>query len=1069
MNKYNKAISFILLVMLVVTFNSGISFADTNITYDNSKNLIEKLSHSTSGEGAADGILPANGGDRANSYTWTQAQLGDYVYLGSNRNLLASTFLQVAGSKLDEGLTLKFLDDISEGDIPTDNIDDRSARMFRYNTNSKTFEEIYKNPAYTGYRGALTYKPEGAEKASVYFGSLGLTSQVLRFGEDFKTGDTPDVVYSALPGYASIRAMTEHKGTMCIGVLTIASDGDSVYKIDSDVTAPAVKGNLQIFQTTNPAIGAWKEIASIEDFAPCNPRTDAGAAAQSGVWDMISYNGSIYAFIGTGYVNGSETNGYSVFKGTYLPEDENANKEGWVWKMIVGPLEDANGDPTGAIYPRGMGNQYDGSASPFLYTDPNGKTYVYVGTFDSIFESIFEILSKYSYESLYRSMHPAKIYRFDENDKWDMVIGNPDEYFNTKLGNYYAGFSTSTALSVYSPNLYVWRMAQYNGELFAGTFDGTTLMDMIVPPLKIDLENYDNHDLVTILNMCEKFLPPSVLKKLTDAVNYVDDTSAAAIKAKEVSKHAEEAAAAGDAALAAAEETCAGTISYIPGQAISSENDLYGLLSNCKSKTDDFAAKVSAAAVKATAPAIIPYAAASAASSQTAAKSASAAVASWTDVYSNMIQGNIYNVRDDVSAAAIDAHEFSDQAKAEAAKALQKAQDAETAISGPKQDVIDFNKDLNKLLTEFNVNDYENFLNVVNHFTKSYDTDNSDDRKAFQELKYVVSLRLMININKEADKMGCSVYRTSDGLNFTPITEDGFGDKYNYGLRTFLSTSKGLFMGMANPFYGAQLWRLGDLPSSGGSGSGGGGHGSSGSGTTTITESAIPLGAVTLAALNMKDHYAYIQGYEDGTIRPLNSMTRAEVATIFYRLFTDDARAQYQTKNNSFRDVSASDWFNTAVSTLVNAGVLTGYSDGTFHPDASITRAEFATILSKFTDENSESSKFTDISSHWARDSINTAYADGWITGYSDDTFRPNQVVSRAEVMTMINRLLQRVVKASDMLDGMTTWSDNPKGTWYYEVVQEATNSHNHELTKELVPGQTFYYEKWTKLTSNPY
>ena len=466
MNKciYKKITSYILTLMLVVTYSTGISFADTNITYDNSKNLIEKLSHPTTGEGIADGILPVEG-DRANSYSWALTQLGDYVYIGSNRNILTSTMVTYSADYgIDPNLFLKFMDDISNGDIPTDDLADYQGRMFRYDMNKNTFEQVYMSPYTAGYRGAITFTPAGTTQPRAYFGTVGAKAQVLAFDTDFEAGDSPEVVFDAETGYASIRAMTQYEDSLCIGVLTVeATEGAG--------------GNLQVLQSTNPAIDNWKVIGSIDDFAPCDPRTDDEAAAQSGVWDMVTYNGSIYAFIGTGYDYGSETSGYSVFKGTYLPEDENANGAGWVWKMIVGPLTDGNGEPTGAQYPRGMGNPYDGSASPFLFTDPTGETYVYVGTFDSIFDGLFDIFSG-SYESLYLAMHPAKVYRFDKNDNWEMVIGNPDKYFDNKIGNYYAGFSNSTEASVYSPNMYVWRMAEYNGELFTGTFDGTTLLGL---------------------------------------------------------------------------------------------------------------------------------------------------------------------------------------------------------------------------------------------------------------------------------------------------------------------------------------------------------------------------------------------------------------------------------------------------------------------------------------------------------------------------------------------------------------------------------------------------------------
>lgn len=1041
---HSKALTFIVLIALVFTLNTGIAFADTSITYPNSQNLIEKVSHPTTGEKVADGILPEIG-DRSNSYTWTLSQLGDYVYIGSNRNVLAATFLQATSSYLDPALTLKFLGDISDGDIPTNPSDvvDNTARMFRYNLKTKVLEEVYKKQGISGYRGTSTFQSVAADHASVYFGSLGANAQVLRFGSDFKVGDSPEVVYEAGdPGYSSIRAMATHQDSMCIGVLTVAGD--------------EVTGNVQIMQATNPAINSWTEIASMDDFSACSPRTDQSAPAQSGVWDMISYNGSIYAFIGSGYQDGSENNGYAVFKGTYLPENEDANDAGWVWKMIVGPLEDSEGNPTGAIYPRGLGNSYDGSASPFLYTDPNGKTYVYVGTFDSIFDSIFEILSTKSYESLYRAMHPAKIYRFDENDNWEMIIGNPDTYFNEKKGNYYAGFSNTTQASVYSPNLYLWRMAQYDGELYAGTLDASTLMDIIVPPLKIDFDSYNNKDLLKILGMAGSYLPDEVVEELTDAIMAVDTASQSAIEAQAIYEESVVVAASGDLALAAADAACSEAAIYTPAGIIVTPCALYSALLDSDTKTANFADLASAAAVK------YSLATTTAALSDTAAGSASAARTAWEQnaEFANPFEpadaGLISQARTNISAAVDAAHLYQIEAQNEATAAAEEYAEEAAKAAQARANLIMVSNKINKLLGSINAEQYAQMSDLFGTLADlGYGTGE------YQELRYILEMRVMINTNKEADEMGCSVYRTSDGLNFTAVTTNGFNDKYNYGLRTFLPTTDGLFMGMANPFYGAQLWKLGDLPTPPSTGGGGGGSSSS-TVIVAVTKSAI------LGPLNMTDHFAYILGYEDGTIKPLANMTRAEVATIFYRLLTNESRAKYQTETSTFSDVTSKDWFNTAVSTLAKAKILSGYQDGTFLPNAIMSRAEFATIITRLAELQGGSSNFTDISAHWAKNYINTAFTNSWVSGYADNTFRPDQPITRAEVMTIVNRALHRVVKASNMLDAMTKWSDSASSAWYYEAVQEATNSHNYKLTTELVPGQTYYYEQWTELTKNP-
>ena len=214
--------------------------------------------------------------------------------------------------------------------------------------------------------------------------------------------------------------------------------------------------------------------------------------------------------------------------------------------------------------------------------------------------------------------------------------------------------------------------------------------------------------------------------------------------------------------------------------------------------------------------------------------------------------------------------------------------------------------------------------------------------------------------------------------------------------------------------------------------------------------------------LNIEDHYAYIVGYPDGTVGPNNAITRAEVATIFFRMLTDDAREHYYSITNSFTDVDSSDWFNVAVSTLSKAGVLTGYEDGSFQPNRSITRAELVTIAMSFFDfveENSEE-LFTDVAGHWADASINFAAQLGIVTGYGDGTFAPDKTITRAETITIINRVLYRAPHDNHLLPQMTTWSDNKPGTWYYAQVQEATNSHTYSWT--IVNGAR--YEDWEGL-----
>ena len=207
--------------------------------------------------------------------------------------------------------------------------------------------------------------------------------------------------------------------------------------------------------------------------------------------------------------------------------------------------------------------------------------------------------------------------------------------------------------------------------------------------------------------------------------------------------------------------------------------------------------------------------------------------------------------------------------------------------------------------------------------------------------------------------------------------------------------------------------------------------------------------------LNTKDHFAYIIGYEDGTVRPSGSITRAEVATIFFRLLTDEAREEYWTETNSYTDVSRGDWYNTAVSTLSRLGILGGYEDGTFRPNSGITRAEFAKIaVSFFEYEGIEAENvFTDVAhGSWYEDFVAAAAEIGLIEGYEDGSFRPESGITRAEACTIINRTLGRAPDKGHLLpeSEMLTWPDNPESAWYYAQIQEATNSHEYKWLGDI-------------------
>ena len=223
----------------------------------------------------------------------------------------------------------------------------------------------------------------------------------------------------------------------------------------------------------------------------------------------------------------------------------------------------------------------------------------------------------------------------------------------------------------------------------------------------------------------------------------------------------------------------------------------------------------------------------------------------------------------------------------------------------------------------------------------------------------------------------------------------------------------------------------------------------------TILDEEVPLAD----GLDSSDHFAYIFGYADNTVKPKNKISREEVSTIFYRLLKDDFRSSIASTTQSFPDVKSTRWSNAPIATLANGKIIGGYPDGKFKPQGSITRAEFAAIVSRFDNLSySGTDKFSDIKGHWAAGAINAASERGWIGGYPDGTFKPDAYITRAEAMALINKVLNRKLSSDGLLENARYWKDNSKDAWYYFDVMEATNSHNY--TKDETTG----IEKWTEI-----
>ena len=419
--------------------------------------IIRKLSNPTKGEKETDGFNSA--GDRCNGYAWAMAESKNYIYIGSNRNIIFSLIknIFILGNFAEIITDLIFEDDVSTEAL------DNSAEIFRYNKLTKKMEQVYKSELTpeggfyeSGYRSAVSFKPYNEDNESIYIGAFGNNyTRILKLKENYVIDvDKPEVVFIDNTGKSSVRAMEIHQEKLYFGLMITDTD-------------------LRIMESAIPNKNTWNIVADLNDFNNI-PSVDSASAGSGGIFDLISYNGYLYAIIGSGSKPINES-GFLIFKGKYIGlMAKGSNRYGWKWDMIVGP----NGK-----YEAGMGINSYAIATPFKFKASDGKEYVYVGTFSNVIQSTQKLIS-FDFSYLYENfVKPAQLYRFDENDNWEMVIGNPsnNEPLQIRIGNYKAGFVPDNSEINYSSNHYIWRMAEYNGKLFLGTFDSSSFYDYLIP------------------------------------------------------------------------------------------------------------------------------------------------------------------------------------------------------------------------------------------------------------------------------------------------------------------------------------------------------------------------------------------------------------------------------------------------------------------------------------------------------------------------------------------------------------------------------------------------------------
>ena len=657
--------------------------------------IIQKLSNPTKGEKEADGFNSAV--DRRNGYAWAMAESKNYIYIGSNRNIIFSLIksIFILGNFAETITDLIFEDDVSTETV------DNSAEIFRYNKLTKKIEQVYKSELTleggfyeSGYISAVSFKPYNEDNESIYIGAFGNNyTRILKFKENYVIDvDKPEVVFIDNTGKSSVGAMGVHEAKLYFGLMITDTD-------------------LRIMESAAPSKNTWNIVADLNDFNNI-PNVDIGSSRSGGIFDLISYNGYLYAIIGSGNKPINES-GFLIFKGKYIGlMAKGSNRYGWKWDMIVGP----NGK-----YEAGMGINSYAIATPFKYKASDGKEYVYVGTFSNVIQSTQKLIS-FDFSYLYENfVKPTQLYRFDENDNWEMIIGTPSENepLKIRIGNYKAGFVPDNSGINYSSNHYIWRMAEYNGKLFLGTFDSSSLYDYLIPKNIPDYIDSFEGILIILLNFLSlinviKSEDIKTILQLFNDYEYFDDK-------------------------------------YINNYDALSLS--YTSLHFNEIKPSDYIEKVMKN----------------------------------IDLNYNL---NILNSLNTL-AKKIPTSISSDNDKyLEAIYLYLSSQLGKSTIGNIKNTIykLSNNKKQLKLLL-FKIKDLVT------------------SQEFLTQLYYMKSIRKMIDTSIK----GADLYVSEDGIHFKKITINGFNDKYNYGLRTFVSSTDGLYIGTANPFYGGQLWKLNEI------------------------------------------------------------------------------------------------------------------------------------------------------------------------------------------------------------------------------------------------------------------
>ncbi|NLY09294.1 MAG: S-layer homology domain-containing protein [Tissierellia bacterium] len=889
-------------------------------------------------------------GDRGQSYSWSAIAHGDWVYVGLLFNAAGKTvslMKSILGHDFDAEEMNAILNVLYNGNYFIKEEDDGKPDGCLVKVNVKTGEVVILMSKdvgkYTGY--ACSFRNAVEYNGKFYFcGAVNDAPQIWQvdpnndeckkvYGMEFQ-----DFYQAFQEGVGSgIRGMCLYEDELVIsGVMKNAETG---------------KVEPQIAITKNPEEG-FEVIATQSDLFNYPAYHFRDSIYGGSIWEAVEFNGSLYVSICTGTPDNMPDK-YTMQSFAIVRGDRQEDGS-WKWTPVVGDQEN-----DGARYTFGIDPERTRSGAGVIQVF---NDYLYIGEYNDMEIALIELLFNIDFAFFNKNLEQSvSLYRMDKNENIELVMGNATSMFPSgSITGQLSGFGRNE-------NQYVWKMTEYDGKLYLGTMDTSSLLYPLGQFANGDILHMSHSEWVRLLGYIRELLKISINKyKAPGDVSLFRDESSEDVEQKE----------------------------------------------NVRKLFDEFDDEELALTLSGL--------------------------------------GEVLDNPDNLDVEVL-------------SEALKEGQVESQQENEESIEILSDNREITDEI-EDNIRDEDSIAldeayKKENHIFESEDRERKDLQDNVDQIKdliHIVKELLKTGVYMNKATRGFDLYVSEDGINFETVTIDGFGDPYNHGLRVFAEAGPGLCIGTANPFYGTQLWferaELGDDDDDGGDDDDIKEPVDDKINVVEPNSGLMPFGKMSTGTDAKeplsKEHKAYISGYPDGTVRPNDKISRAETATILYRLLSEELINNSKTNINSFSDVDPELWYNEAVSTMSKLGYIKGYEDGTFGGDNEITRAEFVSILVRILAEGTAECDFNDLpKEHWAYKEIAVATKSGWIKGYSDGSFKPDNPTTRAEAISIINRAFNRGISENSKLPGIKEFVDNVKGQWYYYEIIEATN--NHECTGE--------------------